>query len=354
MSIFNPSSISTDPELIDIAGLTPTDGGFIVGDSSDFVLETGNTARTSLGLGTSDSPSFTGLSVDTDVLLVDSAQNRVGINDDNPISSLSVGSGTVTIQNAKTDSSGLKILQDSSDYSKILNYYTGKLGFGTNDGVDMAIDGSGNLAIGHDSPSSAIDAKDAVQGTNTWTSLADCAADASFRFKGSNHANGYGIFMGYANSVNDGQGIQATRENGGASFPLLLNPFGGNVGIGDLAPSYKLDVDGDINCTGVLRVDDVQVVSSQGSAIVSITDNTGVTHNDTIVADGLTDSSGGSTDGTISAVTDQSETTDNSVINDNFAEVAASISLLESNDSDLAAKIEEVLSALRTHGLIAT
>ena len=35
----------------DIAGLTPTDSNFIVGDGSNFVTETGATARTSLGLG---------------------------------------------------------------------------------------------------------------------------------------------------------------------------------------------------------------------------------------------------------------------------------------------------------------
>ena len=41
-----------DDQLADIAGLTPTDGNFIVGDGTNFVLESGATARTSLGLGT--------------------------------------------------------------------------------------------------------------------------------------------------------------------------------------------------------------------------------------------------------------------------------------------------------------
>ena len=41
-----------DAQLQDVAGLATTDGGFIVGDGSNFVLETGATARTSLGLGT--------------------------------------------------------------------------------------------------------------------------------------------------------------------------------------------------------------------------------------------------------------------------------------------------------------
>ena len=38
-----------DAQLSDIAGLTPSDGGFIVGDGSNFVLESGSTARASLG-----------------------------------------------------------------------------------------------------------------------------------------------------------------------------------------------------------------------------------------------------------------------------------------------------------------
>lgn len=40
-----------DAQLTDIAGLTPSDGNFIVGDGTNFVAESGATARTSLGLG---------------------------------------------------------------------------------------------------------------------------------------------------------------------------------------------------------------------------------------------------------------------------------------------------------------
>ena len=52
-----------DAQLADIAGLTPTDANFIVGDGSNFVLESGNTARASLGLATSDSPTFNNLTL---------------------------------------------------------------------------------------------------------------------------------------------------------------------------------------------------------------------------------------------------------------------------------------------------
>lgn len=41
-----------DQQLADVAGLAVTNGGFIVGDGSNFVLETGATARTSIGAQT--------------------------------------------------------------------------------------------------------------------------------------------------------------------------------------------------------------------------------------------------------------------------------------------------------------
>jgi hypothetical protein len=47
----------------------------------------------------------------------------------------------------------------------------------------------------------------------------------------------------------------------------------GNVGFGgDTAPAEIIDVTGNINVTGVYKVDDVQVVGSQGAAVADATD----------------------------------------------------------------------------------
>lgn len=48
-----------DAGLADIAALAVTDGNIIVGNGTNWVAESGSTARTSLGLGTGDSPQFT-------------------------------------------------------------------------------------------------------------------------------------------------------------------------------------------------------------------------------------------------------------------------------------------------------
>jgi|TARA_E500000318_G_scaffold44387_1_gene41983 hypothetical protein len=54
-----------DAQLQDVAGLAVTDSGIIVGDGSNFVLETGATMRTSLGLGTGSDVQFDSFGVAT-------------------------------------------------------------------------------------------------------------------------------------------------------------------------------------------------------------------------------------------------------------------------------------------------
>jgi len=53
-----------DAQLADIAGLAVTDGGFIVGNGSNFVLESGATVRTSLGLGSMATQAHTAVNID--------------------------------------------------------------------------------------------------------------------------------------------------------------------------------------------------------------------------------------------------------------------------------------------------
>jgi hypothetical protein len=53
-----------DADLDAIAALAKTDGNVIVGNGTTWVVESGNTARTSLGLGTSNSPTFVAVTVD--------------------------------------------------------------------------------------------------------------------------------------------------------------------------------------------------------------------------------------------------------------------------------------------------
>jgi len=81
-----------DAGLDDIAALAVTNSNFIVGDGANWIAESGNTARTSLGLGTGDSPTFTGLTL---------SYSPTNISDTN-VSSITLSS-TVTISDAYTN-----------------------------------------------------------------------------------------------------------------------------------------------------------------------------------------------------------------------------------------------------------
>lgn len=74
-----------DQGIEDISALTPATGTFIVGDGANWVAKNGATARTSMGLGTGDSPTFEGLtlsaSAGTDnTLQINGASDRYAFN----------------------------------------------------------------------------------------------------------------------------------------------------------------------------------------------------------------------------------------------------------------------------------
>ena len=111
-----------DAQLTDISGLTPTDAHFIVGDGSNFVTETGSTARASLGLGSSDSPTFTNLTISGN-LTVSGTQTILSTEtltvDDNQIVLNSNATGSATenagIEIERGDDTNVTLLWDETN-----------------------------------------------------------------------------------------------------------------------------------------------------------------------------------------------------------------------------------------------
>jgi len=83
-----------------------------------------------------------------------------------PEATLDLGSGTLRIKNNSTDSSGLLIYQDTSDTSKIYNYYNGPLLFGTNNQERLRITSGGLVGIGTTASPSGSGVKLTIDGSS--------------------------------------------------------------------------------------------------------------------------------------------------------------------------------------------
>ena len=77
------------------------------------------------------------------------------------------------------------------------------------------------------------------------------------------HAGGYGSYFGILGSGNSFW--QAGREDGIAQYNLILQPQGGNIGIGLIAPTAKLSVAGDVSISGDIYMTGGKTIYLSGS-----------------------------------------------------------------------------------------
>jgi hypothetical protein len=109
----DPSAIGTtvqgyDAQLADVAGLAVTDGNFIVGNGTNFVAESGDTARTSLGLGTGDSVQFTAISVaNGDTTITRTSAGVIAVEGSNVLMASNIGSTVQAYDAQLADVAGL-------------------------------------------------------------------------------------------------------------------------------------------------------------------------------------------------------------------------------------------------------
>ena len=141
------------------------------------------------------------------------------------------------------EASNIGFERNNSTGTGIITFDTSNSSF--NPSERMRIDSSGNVGIGTTSPSTKLH----VLGTTSGVPATGAAPSAA-QF-------GYSTYGTLFSTLSSGRGvIQQGRSDGTAtSYDLLLNPRGGNVGIGvgTSVPAYTLDVYGTGRFTGDLR-----------------------------------------------------------------------------------------------------
>lgn len=126
---------------------------------------------------------------------------------------------------------------------------------------------NGNVGIGTASPAAKLQvSRGAIAPSLTFDS--DCGAiigapaDVQIAF-GNNPSSPWAAWM-------------QSRQAGNNAWGLAINPLGGNVGIGTASPGSKLDVSGDINCTGAYRVNGTPISGGGVTTQSNVTASRGV------------------------------------------------------------------------------
>lgn len=216
------------------------------------------------GVATTDSPTFAGLTVDTNTLYVDSTNNRVGIGTASPSSLLhlsSAGSTVLNVEATGANDSRLRITSGNSNTSYVefadpddvdtgeirYEHATNNMQFRTAGNVErMRIDSSGNVGIG----------------TSTMYGRTNSIPKAAYNAAGTNWAESAytaaGSWGGGYSLIDGSAGYLLAAESAGTNLVIRQGTVGstptermridssGRVGIGTSSPTDKLEVNGNI------------------------------------------------------------------------------------------------------------
>ena len=188
------------------------------------------------------------VAVDTNVLYVDTTNNRVGIGTTSPTTPLEIvnSDNTLLYLNSSTANVYLRLDDANSTNGNFIGATTDDMHFWTNNTERMRIDSSGNVGIGTSSPS----AKFVVKGSGTspivyFGNGVDNAPNRQLAFSGGSSGLVYDLDATGASGV----GGQLTLSTNGSERMRIDSS--GRVGIGRTPTSHILEINGEMKIVGL-------------------------------------------------------------------------------------------------------
>jgi hypothetical protein len=184
----------------------------------------------------------------TERMRIESSGN-VGIGTSSPAEKLEVQSSTNTtirIDN-EDDSTATLVFHNTGSTDRQISVNSGSIRFGGSSDEQMRIDSSGNVGIGTTSPSSyggAVKLAAASAGNTALSIVSGTSSDGTLFF-----ADGTSGDATYRASVKYSHASDAMQFSTAANERMRIDSSG-NVGIGDTAPSQKLNVAGNVMLEG--------------------------------------------------------------------------------------------------------
>jgi len=285
------ADVSTNPISLTATAVSPSATAYalsVLGPASvSGGLDTTSISATNLSAGTGN---FTDALTTSGVVSIRStvAYNQVQTAQPADYAQLVVGGTTfgnsrLYLANSYTSGGGTASLLQSSDYysgvdhgtNLLINPLGGNVGIGTTPAYKLDVAGTGNFTGALTTNGIAATSTVSITSPVTYAQLSQQPATyAQLTLK--NTVGTSRLYLANGETTNAGAAsmIQAGSYNGTTegTTNLMINPLGGNVGIGTTSPAYKLDVAGTGNFTGALTTKGIAATSAV-SITSPVTDN---------------------------------------------------------------------------------